>query len=551
MADAVDTPAMGDFIRSHRDQIIAHWELRARQLPHARPLGRLSLLDHIPELLDLMVELVEKGADVDTLKGLPEEHALQRLDIGFDLESVASEYGMLRRSILELFDEKEPKRVRLREISKLNHVIDTAITRAVVRYAEMKERTLLALDLITEAGLGGKPLSVLLPRLLSVLLDTVESLDSAAIYLREGDTLRVHACRTRRNVPTVSATFAMGESLVGMIAEKKEALEQRASKHVRERGLRTLFGVPLMEGAEVIGVVEVGSVSAPEFSHEDKALFRTMGSRAATLIYQARLRESEHTERERAKASLLLVSRNLEDRERLMGILAHDIRNPLTVISLTAERLQEKARLDEVTTQAAARIAEGARRMTRMVADLLDFTRRRMGRSIRLKLAPTDLAAVCERARLEIAMSHPDRQITLDASDDCNGVWDSDRVTRAIENLLGNALQYSPDDTPVRMRLRRQGDEMLLEITNQGAPLPAETQARLFEPYLSGELQGDSGGLGLGLFIVRQVVLAHEGTVGVHSNDDGITFAVRLPCHPGKDDARKAGDNAPPHVPMH
>lgn len=533
-------PRIGAFIRDNRERIIAHWEHQARQLPTASKVEHPRLINHLPELLDLIVNLLNDPTRItDALARAPEEHALQRLDLGFDLKAVAAEYGMLRRSILQLFHEHDPDHPSLLEMASVNEVIDGAIGRAVVRYSKSQERTLQALDRITEAGLGGQPPDLLLPRLLSVLLETTEAVDSAAIYLSESGKLHMRASATRRGVPQVSVSLVYGEGLVGRIAKSKSPLEQIDGAQLGERRLRTLYGVPLMEGDELIGVAEIGSTTAPELSREDKVLLGSMAGRAAALIYQARLRESEKVERQRARESLRLVRRDLEDRERLMGILAHDLRGPLAMISLTAASLDRPDRHDAATVEAAARIADGARRMTRMINDLLDFTRSRLGRDLLLALAPTNLAKLCQRCLDEIALSHPDRQIALAVKGDCRGVWDADRISRAIDNLLGNAVKYSSPDSPIQVRLKRQDEDVHLEVSNEGPPIPPEIQAKIFEPHLSGDAAGDSGGLGLGLFIVRQVVLAHEGTVDARSDENGVTFHVRLPVHPPEPDKRQ------------
>lgn len=531
-------PRIGEFIRTHRSEIISDWERRARELPHARQLGRLRLIDHMPNLLDVMANLVDTGHfDLRSLKHVPETHAMQRLNIGFDLESVANEYGMLRRSIIELFDHHSPGHLRVSEVSCLNEAIDASIVRAVISYSAAQERTLVALDRITEAGRGGKPLAELLPALLKVLLETTSAVDSAAIYLREGDTLRVHAAFSREDLRKVSASLAMGEGFAGVIAAEKKARELNGGAEARKRGLETIFGVPLLEGDELVGVAEIGSAHAPALSREDKILFRSMASRAASLLFQSRLRESEKLERRRAEESLRLVRRDLEDRERLIGILAHDLRNPLNTISVIAGAVLRNEDQHAMTARAAGRVAEAAGRMGRMISDLLDFTRGRLGRKVQLTRSPTDLARLCERTREELALRHPKRVITLEVAGDCEGLWDPVRLSQVVGNLLGNALQYSPPGSPVDLRLSGEGAQVLLEVVNQSSHLTAEAKSRLFEPGRPATDGQDSGGLGLGLYIVRQIVTAHGGTVGVDSDERGVTFAVHLPRQPPKDNA--------------
>jgi signal transduction histidine kinase len=138
----------------------------------------------------------------------------------------------------------------------------------------------------------------------------------------------------------------------------------------------------------------------------------------------------------------------------------------------------------------------------------------------------------------EIQAARPDRSIVLEQTGVGVGQWDPDRLAQVISNLLGNALQYSPADTPVRVSTRGEENAVVLEVHNSGAPISSELLPRIFEPLERGTSLVDNEGrsIGLGLYIVRHLVRAHEGTVNVFSNvSDGTTFVVRLPRHaPGE-----------------
>jgi signal transduction histidine kinase len=131
-------------------------------------------------------------------------------------------------------------------------------------------------------------------------------------------------------------------------------------------------------------------------------------------------------------------------------------------------------------------------------------------------------------------MAHPERHIALDTHGEGQGQWDADRLAQVVTNLVGNALQHSPPDTPIRVSTRSEASLVHLEVHNQGPPISPELLPTLFEPYRRGPESGEGrGSLGLGLFITRQIVLGHGGGVGVRSTlAEGTTFTVRLPRRP-------------------
>jgi signal transduction histidine kinase len=219
-------------------------------------------------------------------------------------------------------------------------------------------------------------------------------------------------------------------------------------------------------------------------------------------------------------------------RERFIGILSHDIRNPIAAILMTASTLLEAAHLAEDAVHGLRRIAASAERMDRMVRDLLDLTRSRHGTEIPMRRRPTDLGAVSREVIDEIAASAGSDRIRLETLSDCTGQWDPDRLAQVVGNLVSNALHYSPAGTPVLVKVNgTEAEDVQLSVNNQGAPIPEDARPLLFDPYRRGaERTGPREGLGLGLFITAQIAHAHHGTIEVHSTlDDGTTFTVTLP----------------------
>ncbi|WNG33193.1 PAS domain-containing protein [Archangium violaceum] len=234
------------------------------------------------------------------------------------------------------------------------------------------------------------------------------------------------------------------------------------------------------------------------------------------------------TERKRFEEQLRQTA---EFRERFLGIVSHDLRNPLSIISLSADLLLRQETLPERSLRLAQRIALNAELMARMIGDLLDLTRGRLGGGIPITPAPTDLESLGHRVVSEVEVSHPARELLLETHGDLQGEWDADRLAQLLSNLLKNALDYSPPETPVTLALYDEGERVRMEVRNQGEPIPAELLPDLFEPFRRGMARGRSpSGLGLGLYIVRQISTAHGGTVEVRStHEEGTVFTIRLP----------------------
>ncbi|MGZ3459408.1 MAG: PAS domain-containing sensor histidine kinase [Archangium sp.] len=234
------------------------------------------------------------------------------------------------------------------------------------------------------------------------------------------------------------------------------------------------------------------------------------------------------TERKRA------VERMQEEaqfRERFIGILGHDLRNPLNAISLSARALRRRS-LTPAQQQIAQRIEASAARMGNMISDILDLTRARLSGGIPLNLEPTSLPAVCRQVVEELTVAHPGRDIILKAEGQGEGIWDPERLAQVVSNLVGNALEHGTREGSILVRCLGEEQRQVLEISNPGAPIPSHQMATLFDPFrqVGVARSGRRSGLGLGLFIVRELVEAHGGQVTVRSAEgEGTTFTVSLP----------------------
>jgi PAS domain S-box-containing protein len=230
------------------------------------------------------------------------------------------------------------------------------------------------------------------------------------------------------------------------------------------------------------------------------------------------------------------LRRRVEFEQQLIGIVSHDLRNPINAITLAAHALLRREELDAGATRSASRILSSAERATRMIRDLLDFTQARLGGGISLERRPTDLRHLVDQVLDELGVAWPERHLEVRQRGCTTGEWDSDRMAQVASNLVSNALKYSPAGTPVRVELRGESDTVELRVHNDGPPIPADLLPRLFEPLQRGTPQVDraSRSIGLGLYIVKHLVEAHGGTVAAQSEQGrGTTFTVRLPRSPG------------------
>jgi signal transduction histidine kinase len=219
--------------------------------------------------------------------------------------------------------------------------------------------------------------------------------------------------------------------------------------------------------------------------------------------------------------------------QQLIGIVSHDLRNPLQAIRLSAEHGLKAAGLETRQRRSFERILGASERALRMITDLLDFTRVRLGGGIVLERnEAVDLHGLVAQVVDEVLVTRPERQVTVERSGDARGRWDADRLAQVVQNLVGNALQHTTEEAPVRVRTWAEGEHVVLEVHNGGTPIPAEDLPRLFEPFQRGSGARPDGGrsMGLGLHITYHLVHAHGGGIVVRSSAaEGTTFTVRLP----------------------
>jgi signal transduction histidine kinase len=224
-----------------------------------------------------------------------------------------------------------------------------------------------------------------------------------------------------------------------------------------------------------------------------------------------------------------------ESRSLLLGVLGHDLRTPLGAIRLSAQYLQRSAGLDRRQADAVDRILRSSNNIRAMAEDILSFTKIALGMKLPIARQPCDLGTSCREVVAELSAAHPSRELDLACSGDLAGRWDSGRIRQLLSNLIGNALQHGSPGTRVSVAADGRPGEVSVAVHNEGPPIPPEVREVLFRRAAHGEggpgrRHQDSSGLSLGLYIAREIALAHQGRIEVASEEAaGTTFTVRLP----------------------
>ncbi|HKG94172.1 MAG TPA: sensor histidine kinase [Gemmatimonadaceae bacterium] len=223
-------------------------------------------------------------------------------------------------------------------------------------------------------------------------------------------------------------------------------------------------------------------------------------------------------------------------KEMFLAILGHDLRNPLGAVRMSAEFMLETKELKEPALTLVSRIFRSSDRMIHLVGDLLDFTRSRLGGGIPIVRADMSVGKVVHDVVDEISAAHPGCKMVVDTRGELRGSWDAARISQALTNLIGNAVEHGGTESAVTVDIGGDEREVTIAIHNGGAAIPSERLNGIFNPMKSkGAIEraaagGPSGNLGLGLYIAERIVNAHAGRIAVESSDArGTTFTIHLP----------------------
>ena len=260
-------------------------------------------------------------------------------------------------------------------------------------------------------------------------------------------------------------------------------------------------------------------------------LWAEVGDPAGT-DYRDMVRFNEAIDQALAESVAFFSAKVTEERNLLLGMMGHDMRNPLHVIQMSASYLAQIDVGDRVSATA-ARIVRSGTQLKTLLDDLIDFNRTNLGLGIHIAPTGVNLADLFADALEQLRVSHPGRQIELQVSGNASGSWDPHRLHQVLNNLVLNAIKYGAGDAPVNVIIAGTPGEVEFSVHNRGRMIERSAIPHIFDPLVRGEQAGDKrendGSLGLGLYIARQIAIAHGGNIAVRSDETATVFTVTLP----------------------
>ncbi len=647
---------LSKLLESRVEALVKRFAARVRDNLAPGGTSQVELEDHIPEVLRELPLALREG-EANERSAMARAHGRQRHRVGFDIEAVVREYGVLRELIFDLVEESGLA-MTLAEVRVLTDFLSNAVAEGVAEHARHSQASAQAAIVSTQAR------EAWLATTLGSIGDAVVACDAAGRVtfmnpVAEALTGWAHADARGLPLPTVvqlidaksragvinpvdhvraaggivgfsrdtllvrkdGSDVAIDDSAAPLgdsggivmvfrdVTERQNAARQAetresereallarvASAHAEaeaeRRKLHDIFEQApvavcilegpthvfalanpryraLVDGADVVGRPLLEALPALAGQGFDTLLDRVMATgepfigneipaklghhKAGELVYMNFIYQPRRNARGAVDGVLVcavevteqvLARQQMErhaaiEKERadfekqLIGIVSHDLKNPLGAILLGVAALTHHDALDARSTRSLLRIQATAERAARMVSDLLDFTQARLGGGLPIAPNAVDAHALVRQAVDEVQANFPEREVDVRTSGNGTCTWDPDRIAQVISNLVTNALKYSPPGTLVRVAADAHDDVVDLRVVNGGAPISPEMLQRLFQPLQRGTAQLDTSGrsVGLGLYIVKHIVDAHGGNISVASTaSEGTTFRVRLP----------------------
>ena len=348
--------------------------------------------------------------------------------------------------------------------------------------------------------------------------------------------------RIERQVGLPGRVWASGQPLWLADLQSEANFPRRAT--ALGLGLRSAFAFPIRHAGETLGIMEFFDTRPRPLDHELLELMDTLGAQVGPFLGRRQAEEQVAVLLERERAARLAADEAVRVRDAFLASASHDLRGPLTAISGYAELAERRIEKGDVERAPAAltRIQASVERLTATLDELLDLAKLDAGQRLALRRAPTDLVGVVRHvaAEQEIAVQRCSVQVHSQHAE-LLGSWDAGRLERALTNLVGNAVKYSPPGrAEVTVAVTREqdarGEWAVVEVQDHGVGIPAADLPHIFERFHRATNVGDRlPGTGLGLAGAREVVEQHGGELRVQSQEGhGSTFTVRLPLATGE-----------------
>jgi len=474
---------LADFLRAEQGAILAAWQRRIETLPAS---DAPSLSAHGPRMIEWVASsLGERSRNEPRTRELPGDES-------FSPARAIAELALLTESIGQL----QPPALDHVARDALHRVIDGAIAHSLARDIEESDRLRMRLRLAT----------------------TVTAVGSWELDPRTGG---VAADERSREL------FGTADS-----ARTVEALTANLHPDDRAR-LRDGISTAIASGAPYVDRCRAPRI---EGGHRWIAIacdgHRGHAASTSLLGIVHDISDQKRAEVEQARV-IEELSRAVHISEMFVGILSHDLRNPLSAV-LSGAHLLGMSSTDERSKRVVSRIVSSGQRMGRMIDQLLDFTRARLGEGLAIGSVEMDLAPLVSEVVEEGRSSNPTAVLGMTERGDTRGTWDRDRLAQVVSNLVGNALQHGEAAGAIDVLLDGSNPaHVVLDIVNRGS-ISADLLPVIFNPFRGTVHKNDkSRGLGLGLYVARQIALAHGGELEVHSTPEGtVIFRLRLPRSP-------------------
>ncbi|MDI1477790.1 PAS domain-containing sensor histidine kinase [Polyangium sp. y55x31] len=495
-----------DILRSAKAEILDAWERGVRQMPANREPSRPDLLNEIPAMLEEIAERADvlgAGLSPEPAATAAMADAGERLGSGFDLGAVVAAYAMLRSAITRSLGQKQDLPCGPEALLSIHQAIDAAIAAAVERYTRMRDQAATE----SRAELERVLVQVDVERLR--FRDLVNNLDHVVVWEADAETLRFSFVSDRAlavtgmtaaewtNAPDFWGTHVPSPDREALFGRFRDCLESRTDARMDHRFLRPDGRVLWFH----TGVHRTEPAGTPMFQ--------------GVSVDVTELREA------------------IQARDQVLEIVSHDLRNPLSVITMNLELLARRAPPGEAGAelrQRAETLLRHARHMARIIGDLVDLTALSTKR-LSVARRPEDPRSIMEEAVASFEAKASAKGLVLRG--EVAGEWprvvcDHDRVLQILGNLLSNAIHATEPGGSVVVRVEPRGEEVVFSVADTGRGISAEHQRNLFKPYFRGD--ATYKGSGLGLAISHGLVTAQGGRIWVESEvGRGTTFFFSLP----------------------
>jgi PAS domain S-box-containing protein len=405
--------------------------------------------------------------------------------------------------------------------------------------AEQALQQLRVIQSVTDAALAHLTIDELLAALLEKIVHQLK-VDTAAVLLmsEDGEALVARAARGLEAEVDRHVRIPMGAGFAGRVAQDRRPIILDDVRHsdvlnpiLREEGVRSLLGVPLLADGRVLGVLHVGALGPGRFSQRDVDVLVVVADRIALAIDKARLFEAARA----AQRDTVEAEEALRVREEFLSVAAHELKTPITAAKVATQLLKRTfAPLALSATQTIALDSVDAQitKLTRLVGQLLDTVRIASG-TAPLEVVDLDMVGLVRSAVAEIAPLSERHRFTVDAPPQLVARVDAPRIGQVLTNLLDNAVKFSPDGGEIEIHLAQADSTMLLTVRDHGIGVTPEHRAKLFDRFY--QAHENRSGLGLGLYICREIVERHSGIIYMEQPPGGGSrFVISLPIATGK-----------------